>query len=261
MRDSLESISTAAGDCLERGDLDQALVLFTRAVALAEAADDQAALSGLLGDLAVTHRRRGDIPAAIHTNRRAIEAARACGHDLNVARWSGNLGGLLMHAGETDAAEGCFRDAALAAARTGLPDQMSIAGGHLAAIMGARGRFSEAMEIMREALDRARGTPAVAAIIRRQSLDLAGQWAFQLRSRGQVRQAREVIEDALPPDADDPTDAAAVRLLVLLADLHENDGDVVTASAVLERAAGISDGLGDPAQARELRTLSQRIRS
>jgi|SRR5882724_2024289 len=94
MADGLDSISSAVGNFLESGDPARALELYVDAVSMAKAAGLQAELSGLLGDMAVAYRRLGHVPAAIESNRRGIEVARICGQDLNIARWSGNLGGL-----------------------------------------------------------------------------------------------------------------------------------------------------------------------
>src|SRR6186997_2327556 len=91
---ALDSLSTRARNLLEAGDPTSALPIFAEAVAMAEHAGGAAELSGLLGDMAVAYRRVANIDAAIDTNRRAIDVARARGDDLDVSRWSGNLGGI-----------------------------------------------------------------------------------------------------------------------------------------------------------------------
>jgi tetratricopeptide (TPR) repeat protein len=258
MTDPLDSLGAAAGDLLERGDPAGALPLYLQAVALASAAGRREELSGLLGDMAVAYRRLGDLSQAIETNRRAIEVARACQHDLNLARWSGNLGGLLYHHDDFDGAEAAFREAMDAAARTGLPEQISIAAGHLAAMMGERGRFSEAVEIMARA--RApEAAPAVVAIVREQEIGLFWRWASALREGGRVREAREVIERALTTRAGAERVPQEVALLVLLAEIAENEGDMVSAGETMERAAAASEAMGDRRQADRLRDLARRM--
>ena len=256
----LEDISLAASDSLHAGDSERALKLYLHAIALAEASGRQRDVSDLLGDLAVAYRRVGNVEAAIETNRRAIDAARACGYDLNVARWSGNLGGLLYMHNDIDGAEACFRDAFAAAARTNSPEQMSIAGGHLAGIMGARGRFSEAVTVMAEARTHANDSPAMISIIHEQESQLYLKWAHTLRDSNRLREARDVITRALEMLTGAAPLKETMLLLILLGDIEENDGNVVAASAAIERASGVSEAIGDRDEAQELRHLARRMR-
>jgi tetratricopeptide (TPR) repeat protein len=258
--DPLKAIGDAAGDRLESGDAAGALELYGAAVALAAMTNRRAELSGLLGDMAVAFRRTGDVASAIETNRRAIEAARECGLDLDLARWSGNLGGLLYVQDDFDGAEACFREAMDAAVRTGNAEQMAIAGGHLASMLGERKRFSEAAEAMGAARGRAATSPAARAVLREQELDLFVRWTHSLRSEGRLREAREVIERALATGAEKPPTKQAVVLLVLLGELCEREGDIVSASEAIGRAASASEALGDRDEAKELHQLARRMR-
>ena len=257
---SLEELSQAAGDLLEAGRPAEALQVYASAVKLAQEGHRQRELSDLLGDMAVAYRRTGDTASAIGTNRLAIEAARASAYDLNVARWSGNLGGLLYNGGDLDGAEACFRDAAMAAARLGDPRQMSIAGGHFGSLMGERGRFSEAVAELEHACAIAGKAPDVLAIVREQQADLFCKWAYSLRQGRRQREARDVINRAFADLGDAVPGKAAVMLLMLLADLDENDGNVVGAVATIERAAKVAEASGDGAHAAELRDLGRRMR-
>ena len=260
MTKSLESISTAASDLLEAGDPERALPLYLEAVSMAAAAGKQSELSSLLGDLAVAYRRVGDIQAAIETNRRAIDVARSCGDDLNVARWSGNLGGILYSQGDTDGAESCFREAMEAAARTGTTEQMAIAAGHLAGMLGERHRFSDAVETMARAREYAAASPTVTSVIREQECGLFVRWARTLSDEGRLRETREVIDRALASAPGAPPTRDVVFLLMLLADISEREGDIVSASEAIERAASASQAIGDHDEARQVRDLARRMR-
>lgn len=260
MAESLQLIATAACELLEAGDPARALPLYLKAVSMATAAGNQAELSSLLGDMAVAYRRMADVAAAIETNRRAIEVARNCGHDLDVARWCGNLGGLLHAQGDFDAAEACFREAMAAAARTGSAEQMAVAAGHLAGMLGERHRFSEAAETMTRARACATGNPTVTAILREQELDLFVRWARSLTNEGRLREAREVIGRAEALSVAASHAPQEVVLLMLLADISEREGDIVSASDALDRAADASQAIGDPGGATELRELARRMR-
>jgi tetratricopeptide (TPR) repeat protein len=257
---SLNDINAAAGDLLAAGNPQRALDLYLEAVDMASATGQQREVSDLLGDMAVAYRRTGNIDAAIETNRRAIDMARACGYDLNVARWSGNLGGLLYHQHDIDNAEACFREAFEAAARTDSSEQISIAGGHFASVMGERGRFSEAVTIMATARDQAKGSPAVLPIIREQETQLYLRWAHTLREANRLREARDVINRALSiVDSANPS-KETMLLLLLLGDIEESDGNIVAGSAAVERAAAVSDAIGNPDEAVQLRQLARRMR-
>ena len=257
---SLDDISQAAGDLLHRGDPASALPLYLEAIKIADASGRVSDVSDLLGDLAVAYRRLGDIDAAIATNRRAIDAARACGCDVNVARWSGNLGGLLCMHDDVDGAEGCFREAITAAARSGSPEQMSIAGGHFTSIMGERGRFSEAVEIMEEARTHAAASPAMGPIIRNQEAQLYLKWAYSLRMGNRLREARQVITSAMTLLAEAPPSKEKMLLLILMGDVEETDGNIAAASAAIERAAGVCEAMGDESEAMKLRDVAVRMR-
>jgi tetratricopeptide (TPR) repeat protein len=259
MTPSLDDLSQAAGDLLHAGDAQRALTLYLEAVKIAEASGRQREASDLLGDLAVAYRRLGNVEAAVETNRRAIEAARACGYDLNVARWSGNLGGLLYAHNDVNGAETSFRNAFAAAARTDSPEQMSIAGGHLANIMGARGRFSEAVAMMADARSHATHSDTMMSIIREQETQLYLKWANTLSENHRLREAREVINRALAILVAAPPSRETMLLLILLGDIEENEGNIAGASAAIERAAGVSEAMGDRDEAQELRHLARRM--
>ena len=257
---ALQSLSNAADESLDQGDPLHALQLYREAVSLAEADNARAVLATLLGQMAVAHRRLGDVPAAIAANRRALEAARACSDDLNVARWSGNLGGLLYQRDDLDGAEAAFREAAQAAARTGLPEQIAIAAGHLAGMLGERGRFSEATETMARARTHAAGNGQLLAIIDEQERGLLSRWAHSLNEAGRLREAREAIERALATFAVGAHTEDQVSLWVLLGAIAEKEGDAISAGEAIGRAAQASAALGDADGAKELRELARRMR-
>lgn len=257
---TLQSLTNAADDALESGDPGRALQLYRQAVPMAESAGATETLSTLLGQMAVALRRVGDIPAAIATNRRALDVARSRGDDLNLARWSGNLGALLYHEGNLDGAEAAFREGAQAAARTGLPEQIAIAGGHLAGMLGERGRFVEALEAMAQARVHAEGNATLGAIVRDQERGILMRYAHVLGEQGRLREARAVIDRALAAGAGAAPTRDDVSLLVLLGAIAEREGDAVSASEAIGRAAEVSAALGDPDGARELRDVARRMR-
>ena len=257
---SLDDISQAAGDFLHKGDPASALPLYLEAIRIADASGRMSDVSDLLGDLAVAYRRLGDIDAAIAANRRAIHAARACGYDVNVARWSGNLGGLLYMHDDVDGAEACFREAMQAAARSSSPEQMSIASGHFASIMGERGRFAEAVAVMAEACTHAAASPAMVPIIRNQEAQLYLKWAYSLRTANRLHEARQVITRALTVLDDAVPSKEIMLLLILMGDVEETDGNVVAASAAIERAAGVCEAIGDEGEAMKLHDVASRMR-
>jgi tetratricopeptide (TPR) repeat protein len=260
MDKALQSLSNTADESLEQGDPRQALQLYREAVSLAEAANAQAALATLLGQMAVAHRRLGDVPAAIAANRRALEVARACGDDLNIARWSGNLGGLLYQCDDLDGAEAAFREAADAAARTGLPEQLAIATGHLAGMLGERGRFFEAAESMARARKSAAGNGKLLAIIDEQERGLLLRWSRSLNEAGRLREAREAIERALATFSEGTHSEDEVALRILLGAIAEKEGDAISASEEIVRAAEVSAAIGDSDGAKELREVARRMR-
>jgi tetratricopeptide (TPR) repeat protein len=259
--DAVSSLGTRARDLLDAGDPQGALPIFAEAISMAELPGDGAELSGLLGDMAVAYRRVGNIETAIDVNRRAIDVARARGDDLDVSLWCGNLGGIFYSLPDLDAAEACFREAMEAAGRAGSAEQISIAGSHLAGMMGERGRFSEAAEIMAAARARAAVKSDVASIVRELQLDLHLRWANSLREERRLREMREVIERALTGYGEGPRSRTEVTLLLLLADSCENGGDITGARAAIRRAADASEAIGETDNAQEFRALERRMKS
>jgi tetratricopeptide (TPR) repeat protein len=248
------------GDFLESGDTVRALEWYQHADRLATAAGNEKLLCGLLGDLAVAFRRAGNEPRAIETNRRAIELCRKHNDDLNLARWAGNLGGLLNGRGDRAGARAALTEAAAAAKRTGRADQMSVASGNLAVLMRDEGRQTEAAELLGAAQAQARGDSKLEGIWRGNRVAMQLDIARRARERRDLVAAGKAIGAGLA-QVDERVRAdreVAALLLLERAAIEEAQNDLVGAAETLAEAAARFEALGDAATANKLRTIALR---
>jgi len=205
-----------AGDYLEAGDTVRALDWYQLADKLATAAHNEKLLCGLLGDLAVAFRRAGNERRAIDINRRAIELCRKHKDDLNLARWSGNLGGLLNARGDRAGAHAALTEAAEAAKRTSRTDQVSVAAGNLAVLLRDEGRRAEAAEQLGTAQAQAHGDQKLAGIWHGNRLAMQLELARGARERHDLAAAAKAISAGLAQVDDKVREDREVAALLLL---------------------------------------------
>lgn len=248
------------GDCLEGGDVVRALEWYLLADRLATEAGEEKRLCGLLGDLAVAFRRAGNAARAIEANWRAIALCRKHHDDLNLARWSGNLGGLLSAHGDQAGARQAFTEAAAAARRTGRADQVSVAAGNLATLLRDEGRTQEADEQLAFAQAQAQGDAQLSATWRGNRLAMQLELARRARERHDVPGAVEAIRVGLGQVEESSAEdrRVAAHLLLERAQVQESENDLVGAAETLGEAAARFEALGETATAGELRALALR---
>ncbi|MDM0022163.1 tetratricopeptide repeat protein [Variovorax saccharolyticus] len=257
--DSAQVAERHAGDLLEAGRTLEALEWFRHAEALASARNDRALLCGLLGDMAVAYRRLGNQRASLETYARAIELCRIQKDDVNLSRWCGNLGSLLLNLGDVREARVLLEEASVAAHRTGESDRIAIAEGNLAAMLQHDGRHQEAFERMASARLGAEGPTREAWRERELQMHLNAAIAGSKRHDHEV--ALEHIAAGLEAvRADDDDDQRiAVALLLERAKIEEEQNDLMSAAASLNAAAERFDRLGDKAAATDLRAAADRL--
>jgi tetratricopeptide (TPR) repeat protein len=255
-----DAAAQRGGDHLESGDTVRALEWYALADRLATEAGDEKLLCSLLGDLAVAFRRVGNAVRAIEVNRRAVALCRKHHDDLNLARWSGNLGALLNARGDRAGARQAFTEAAAAARRTGRADQISIAAGHLATLLRDEGRAHEAEEQLALAQAQAQGDVRLGSMWRGNRLALQLDLARQARERHDMVAAAEAVEVGLEhvDEASEDDRRIAAHLLVERALIQEAQNDLMGAVEALGEAATRFDALGDAESAGKLRALALR---
>ena len=68
------------------------------------------------------------------------------------------------------------------------------------------------------------------------------------------------LERCLASLADAPPSKEKMLLLILMGDVEETDGNVMAASAAIERAAAVCEAIGDEGEAMRLRDVAVRMR-
>ncbi len=249
-----------ASDYLEAGDTVRALEWYVHADKLATSAGNEKLLCGLLGDLAVAFRRAGNEARAIEVNRRAIDLCRKHHDDLNLSRWAGNLGGLLIAHGDLAGARAALTEAAAAAKRTGRADQISVAAGNLAVLLRDEGRHVEADEQLGTAQTQARGDEKLAEIWRGNRLAMQLDLARRARERHDLTAASKAIGAGLAQVDEEVREdrELAALLLVERAAVEEAQNDLVGAAETLVDAAARFERLGDAETANKLRAIAVR---
>ena len=250
-----------AGDLLESGEPLRALEIFRDAERLAVADGDEALLCGLLGDEAVAFRRVGNLQRAIGTYQRAIEYCRKHGDILNLSRWTGNLGEILLQQGNTAAAEACFREELSAAVQTGRPDQLSIAVANIARVLSGQERYEEAYEVLCQALSAEAGDPALRDLLATNAFILCKRWADRLADEGQLDEALDAYERGLTrlSLADDQQKLLAAEAHIHRAELFERLFRVQGALHALDSAIVLFEDIGANREAHQLETVRQQL--
>ena len=239
----LKVVSDTASNYLESGAPHEALEWFREAVRIAGATGQEAALCGILGDMAVAFRRVGDVEHAKQTYEEAIRLSRRHSDWLNLSRWCQNLGLLLVEQ-DLPSSAACLKEGVEAAARSAIPYQISTGAGNYAVVLARQQRFREAVE----ALDKASGAadnPKLAAIWKNHRVAVLLQWGAQLREEGQISDALKVFQDAAElADIEDPEQlSSAAYAWTSLAELQERSGQLAVARESILRAAHLHQWL------------------
>jgi tetratricopeptide (TPR) repeat protein len=243
----LSVVMEKASELLESGETLNALEWYTEAERLALLAGDEAALCSLLGDKAVAFRRLGNIRRAIETYQRAIELSRKVNDALNLSRWSANLGQVFLMHGENGAAERCFfKEGMSAALKTGRADQISIAMGNYASLLGEQDRYQEAIESIDQAIASAQGNPMLHDIWRHNKYQIYEQWGTRLSEEGQVAEALDAYTNAINyldlGTAEEAYQAAALHMRISA--LYEQQNDFTACTAGFGSSFGALQGFG-----------------
>jgi CHAT domain-containing protein/tetratricopeptide (TPR) repeat protein len=255
----LKAVSDAASDYLESGASQQALEWFQEAVRIARATGQEAALCGILGDMAVAFRRLGDVEHAKQTYEEAIRLSRQHSDWLNLSRWCQNLGLLLLEQDLTSASA-CLKEGVEAAARSALPYQISTAAGNYAVVLARQQRYREAVEALEQASSAA-DSPKLAGIWKNHRLAVLLQWGAQLREEGQTNDALQVFQHAA--DVADVQDAeqlsSAAYAWSSVAELQERNGQLAAARESIIHAASLYHALGDEERAAHLEEVASEM--
>jgi CHAT domain-containing protein/tetratricopeptide (TPR) repeat protein len=243
----LSAVMEKASELLESGEPLNALEWYTEAERLALLAGDEAALCSLLGDKAVAFRRLGNIRRAIETYQQAIELSRKVNDALNLSRWSANLGQIFLMRGEYGAAERCFKEGMSAALKTGRADQISIAMGNYASLLGEQDRYQEAIESIDQAIASAPGNLMLHDILRHKKYQIYEQWGTQLSEEGQVAEALDAYTNAINSldlgTVEEVRQAAVLHMRI--STLYEQQNDLQLALLASDQASQLFRDLGD----------------
>jgi CHAT domain-containing protein/tetratricopeptide (TPR) repeat protein len=257
----LRLVSGTASKYLENGDTLQALEWYQEAARIAGETGQEPELCGILGDLAVAFHRVGNVPRAIQTYEEAIRISRKHSDWVNLSRWSQNLGLLLLERDDIERAAVCLKEGMRAAARSGVPYQISTAAGNYTGLLARQQRYREAIETLDQAAAAAGDKPKLAAIWQTHRFSVLLQWGKQLREEGQTDNALEMFQKAV--DAANLDDLEEKRSAAFawasIAELQDRGGQPDAARISIARAAALYRELGEEEHARELDEIAPEI--
>jgi predicted ATPase/class 3 adenylate cyclase len=139
-----------------QGENDAALVSFSRALELAEAAGDDHARARALNSLGVTHMAEHRLDVAREHFEASIALGREVGDEQRVAASLSNLGVLLLTARDFGAAAAALRDALVLDRRRGDPWGIAVDEVNLGSALVRGGNLREGLDLLWSALPRAR---------------------------------------------------------------------------------------------------------
>jgi tetratricopeptide (TPR) repeat protein len=167
-----------------------------------------------------------------------------------------------MQSGDSAAAEDCFREGLQAAVRSGQENQVSVSVGNWATHLASHDRFAEAIEEIEKA-GKAKSSPVVKDVLRRNTSLIYGSWAQSLKREGQARQALKMLDKAtaLVDSSDNEELEYAASCQVQKAALYEQLNNIQEAIRALAEASGIYRQLNQPAKAKEIEDVRSKLAS
>jgi hypothetical protein len=259
---AVDAIARHGSDQLHAGGYIEAIEWLGEAVSRLDAADDKAAMCGVLGDLAVAFRNADNNVRAEGVYRRAIALCDEVGDDVNLSRWSQNLGLLLNEAGERDEGRQQFLGGLAAAERSGNGYQISCAHGNLGILLQDDGDVAAAAEAFRKALAAApndqlaeQWRTGLQGALARQGMAFAE--AGDLAAALPVQQELVALLATHEASAPELAAAARLRLAALLGDSLKK----AEALAQAQAARRLFEAAGNPDGVRAARQIEARIQS
>jgi tetratricopeptide (TPR) repeat protein len=206
------------------GDLPAALALLREAETHVRRQSDMDLLAQIHGELGWVLTHTGDTDAAVDAYTAAVSAADAAGNDRSHALWLVSLVGALGAAGRFDEAKRRIPAMRRAAAATGAPRLIVDAVLQHASILAMEQRYAEAVELFDASGESARGP-----LLRFNKALTLAKWGSALHQEGQLIQAREKLEAAaILLDIDDPEEAGfALSTYLQLVEIAERGNDPV----------------------------------
>ncbi len=230
------------------GELDEALPLAVRAVAVAEQAGADAEHAHGLATLGIIRAQRGDLEAGLAALRTSFDLARRAGSVEDVVRAAANHMYLLCTAGRFAEALTVARDGRQAARQLDMPTALtSVLDNNTAAVLVATGRWEEADQLLAELIGQS--SENVIRYLQLQQLELAV-------GRGEAQRVAELAA-ALGDTPQDPRLTGPLH--ACLADQAVNTGDLATAAREVLDGLAVLAGAALPEKEIRLLAVGARV--
>jgi predicted ATPase/class 3 adenylate cyclase len=241
----------------QQGENGAALLAFSRALALAEAAGDETAMARARNSLGITHWAEGRLDVARQHLEESVAIGRRLGDEQRIAAGLSNLGIVLLTARDHDAAVAVLREALVIDRRRGDEWGIAVDQINLGTALVRRGDLAEGLGLLRSTLARARelGDPdlfasgveacAMAAALAGDPRDAVALAGGADRLRQAASAPRAPSEDAFLERELGPARAALGRTEVdaITASSPDGEGELLAlVDAVAERLAGARPG-------------------
>jgi tetratricopeptide (TPR) repeat protein len=233
--------SLIGDEAMQRSKFEEARVLYLKAMALSQAANDRSRVAGRLLDLGIVAEVEGHNPQAIQFFQQSSQAFDGLGQKDRAAIARIRLGISLFRSGKIEDAERMLQDSLAMMRSFGRLNQVRETLGDLATV-----------ELVRN--------PANAEVVARQNLDLnkemlapdvccAATYALiaeNMLAQGKLQEANQAIDKALPPGEKPINIEALPDMLLARGDVRMSDHDFSGAGADFGRALQMTQERGAP---------------
>jgi tetratricopeptide (TPR) repeat protein len=257
--EDVDAVTRHGSDELHEGHYLTAIEWLGEGAARLETQGDTERRCGVLGDLAVAFKNAGNWARAEATYYRVIDLCRAEGDDINLSRWTQNMGMMLLEAGDLEQGRRFLEGGLAAAERSGSAYQISCGHGNLGVARVNAGDFAGAADSFEKALQTS-PREYLTEQWRQSLFSTLAQWGTALVEVGDIAAAiaaHERLVAAFDAYGGELSFAAValLHLAVLLGDnLRMADG-----RAAVIRARELFQAAGDDDGARTARALEEQL--
>lgn len=246
-----EQLANMASALQTTGQRDEAVEHLQRAAALDEAAGDSPALAADLNNLGILFQELGRHGDALASHQRALELHQAAGNDLGCANQLANMAAIHRARGDLHAAREAYQKAWILDSRTGDLAAQIVDLCNLGLIFQSLGDLEKAVASYQQAIE-----------LDRNLADSEGEAAHRrtlaamISKLGRHAEALEMLGQALEIDRSIGNARGEARDLQGLAAAHRAAGELDTARGLADRAAAVATRAGDD----EAQAAAERLR-
>ncbi len=216
------------------GNYADALEQYTASLAMHVELGNDAEIANDLSNIGLVYETTGDYPTALEYYHKAYHKYEAINDRDGLAGVIGNIGNVQSVTGDLNAAMDSYQLALAIHTELGVQRGVAVVTGNIGSLLVLMHRLDEAQSYLQRALDL-----YTALGDQRGAGNVLGSIASTFIKQGNVDEARRVVGSTSITEFDNPR--TVIDLLDSTAKLHDHDGDVDAAIAVLTSALAIAE--------------------